>query len=95
MGVLAYIFGLWSGHKAWRWTAYGSWVGSVITFLIFTAVAELLPSALAIALLLFLCAGGLIYLLSYLRGRAERVNSAIVEWEALGSNVESADPPDR
>lgn len=96
VGALAYVFALWSGYKkVWRWTAYVSWVGSAITFLIFTAVVELLPPALVIALLLFLGAGGLIYLLSYLRGRAERVNNALVEWEVLGSKTESAEPPNR
>ena len=68
-----------------RWLAYGAWAGSVITFLIYTAVASLLPSALAIALLLFLSAGGLIYLLSYLKGRARRADGLILEWVSLGS----------
>jgi hypothetical protein len=63
----------------------------VITFLIFTAVVHLLPSALSIALLLFLGVGGLVYLVSHLRGRAEQVNNVIVEWEALGGRAQSAD----
>jgi hypothetical protein len=95
LGVLSYALSLWSGHntwrKAWRWLTYGSWLSSVITFLIFTSVANVLPSAVAIALLLFLGAGGLIYLLSYLRGRAERVNDVIVEWESLGSRAGTPD----
>ncbi|NLH08841.1 MAG: hypothetical protein GX484_14690 [Chloroflexi bacterium] len=65
--------------------------GSVITFLIYTAVASLLPSALAIALLLFLSAGGLIYLLSYLRGRARRVDGLLLEWVSLGRRGEPVD----
>ena len=92
LGVLAYAFTLWSDLKAWHWLAYGAWGGSVITFLIYTAVVELLPSAISIALLLFIGAGGLIYLLSYLRNRAEKVNSIITTWTALGSRSETTDP---
>jgi VIT1/CCC1 family predicted Fe2+/Mn2+ transporter len=94
-GALAYVFSLWSGQrvwrKAWRWLTFGSWLASVITFLIFTAVANVLPSALAIALLLLLGAGGLIYLLSFLRGRAERVNNVIVEWESLSGRARTTE----
>jgi hypothetical protein len=90
LGALAYAFSLWSGQKAWLWLTYGMWFSSAITFLIFTSEASLLPPALAIALLLFLGASGLIYLMYYLRSRAERVNDVIVEWEALGSRVDSA-----
>ena len=91
LGVLAYVFSLWSGHKAWRWLAYGAWLSSVITFLIFTSVANVLPPALAIALLLFLGVGGLIYLVSYLRGHAERVNNLIVRWESLGRSANTSE----
>jgi hypothetical protein len=94
LGALAFVFSLWSSlqtwQKAWRWLTYGLWSGSMLTFLIFTAVANLLDSTLAIALLLFLCAGGLIYLVSYLRGRADKVNNVIVEWQALGSPREAS-----
>ena len=91
LGALAYVFSLWSGQKAWRWITYVSWFSSVSTFLIFTAVVHLLPSALSIALLLLLAVGGLVYLVSHLRGRAEQVNNVIVEWEALGGRAQSAD----
>jgi hypothetical protein len=90
LGALAHAFSLWSGQKAWSWLTYGMWASSVITFMIFTSEARLLPPALAISLLLFLGAGGLIYLMYYLRSRAEQVNDVIVEWEALGSRVDSA-----
>jgi len=91
LGALAYVFSLWSGNKAWRWITYVSWFSAVITFLIFTAVVHLLPAALSVALLLFLGVGGLVYLVSHLRGRAEQVNNVIVEWEALGGRPQSAD----
>jgi len=92
LGVLAYAFALWSDLKAWNWLAYGAWGGSAITFLIYTAVAKLLPPAISIALLLFIGAGGLIYLLSYFRSRAEKVDSAITTWTSLGNGAEAADP---
>lgn len=92
VGVLAYSFALWSDIKVWNWLAYGAWGGSALTFLIYTAVAKLLPPAISIALILFICAGGLIYLLSYLRNRAERVNSTITTWVALGDRADAGDP---
>jgi hypothetical protein len=72
-----------------------AWASSVITFLIFTSVANVLPSAVAIALLLLLIAGGLIYLLSYLRSHAERVNSIIVEWRSLGGRAKRTEAEDK
>jgi uncharacterized membrane-anchored protein len=87
LGMLSFAISLWSGHQAWRWLSYVAWVASVITFFVYTSVANLLPAAVAIGLLLLLLAGGLIYLLSYLRSRAERVNSIIVEWRSLGRRV--------
>lgn len=92
LGVLAFAFALWSDLKAWNWLAYGAWGGSVLTFLIYTAVGKLLHPAISIALILFISAGGLIYLLSYLRNRAEKVNSAITTWTALGGRAEATDP---
>jgi len=91
LGMLSYGISLWGGHQAWRWLTYVAWVSSVITFLIYTSAANLLPPGVAIALLLLLIAGGLVYLLSYLRGHAERVNSIIVEWKSLGSSAETTE----
>jgi hypothetical protein len=93
LGVLAYAFALWSNLKTWwNWLAYGAWGGSVLTFLIYTAVGKLLHPAISIALILFICAGGLIYLLSYLRNRAEKVDSVITTWTSLGNGAEASDP---
>ena len=83
VGALAYVIGTWSEASPWRWVSYASWVGSLITFVLYTSVADLLPSGISIALLLFLGAGGLVYLASTLRSRADRVDSAIVAWESL------------
>ena len=64
----------------------------MLTFLIYTAVGKLLHPAISIALILFIGAGGFIYLLSYLRSRAEKVDSTITTWTSLGNGAEAADP---
>jgi hypothetical protein len=71
LGALAHAFGLWSGQRAWRWIGYITWPAALVAFLIFIPVSGLLPPALGIGLILFLAAGGLLYLLLYLRRRAE------------------------
>ncbi len=86
VGALSYAFSLWSGQKAWNWITYGMWPGSLITFFIYTAETHLLHPALSIAMLLFLTAGGLIYLVYYFRSRAQKIDEVIVEWEALGDD---------
>jgi hypothetical protein len=85
IGGLAYAFSVWSGLKMWRWITYGMWPASILTFLIFTSVTRVLPPAIAISLILFLSAGGLIYLIYYLRGRTDQINKIVLEWQALGS----------
>ena len=94
LGALSFAISLWSGQQAWRWLAYVAWVSSVITFFIYTSVAELLPSAVAIAFLLLLLAGGLVYPLYLAKSHAERVNSIIVEWRSLGGNTETVEAED-
>ena len=88
LGGLAHAFWLWSGREAWRWITYLTWPASAITFLVFIAVSGWLPTALAIAILLFIGAGGLIYLLYVLRRRAESIHSSAVEGESPSSAVE-------
>ena len=88
---LAHAFWLWSGKGAWRWITYLTWPACAIAFLVFIPVSGLMPTALAIAIMLFLAAGGLLYLLYYLRRRAESTRNSIVEWEALGGATESVD----
>jgi hypothetical protein len=76
LGGLAHAFWLWSGQAAWRWITYGTWPAAAITFLVFLPVSGVLPPALGIAIILLLAAGGLIYLVSYLRRRAEKIHSS-------------------
>jgi len=88
LGGLAHAFWLWSGQKIWRWVAYGAWPAAAITFLIFIPVSGALPTALGIAIMLFLVAAGLVYLLFYLR----RV-SAGIKSRLAGDNSSPAGPP--
>jgi hypothetical protein len=71
LGGLGHAFWLWSGQPLWRWVAYGAFAGSVVAFVIFIPVSGLLPPALGVAFLLFTLAGGLFYLISWLRRYAE------------------------
>jgi hypothetical protein len=91
LGGLAFAFSLWGRKKVWRRAAYLLWPSSALTFLIYVAVAELLPTTLAIGLILFLVAGGMIYLLYFLRGRAESLKDQINAWETAGKVNESED----
>jgi hypothetical protein len=70
---LAHAFWLWSGQEAWRWITYVTWPAAAITFLVFIPVSGVLPTTLGIAVMLFLAAGGLVYLLYYLRRRADDI----------------------
>jgi hypothetical protein len=76
LGGLAHAFWLWSDQGWWRWITYVAWPTSALTLLIFVAVAQLLPTTLAIALILFCAAGGVLYLIYALRRRAENLQSS-------------------
>jgi hypothetical protein len=88
LGGIAYALFIWSGKRIWRYLAYFMWPAAVLTFLIYLATAELLHPALAIMTMLLLSAGGIIYLIYYLQGRAEKIDDVIVEWETLGGNAD-------
>lgn len=87
LGGLAHAFYLWSDQRAWRWLTWVAWPASAVTFLVFLPLSGLLPTALGIAVMLFLAAGGLVYLANALRRRAEQVKSAVVEEEAHASGT--------
>jgi hypothetical protein len=76
---LAHAFWLWSGQAFWRWLTYGIWPAAAITFLIYIPVSGVLPTPVGMAIMLFLAAGGLLYLVYWLRRRAERVNESLVK----------------
>jgi hypothetical protein len=75
LGGLAHAFWLWSGQAPWRWLTYVAWPAAVITFVIYIPVSGLLPPTVGIAVLFFLLAGGLLYLLSFLRRHAEEIRA--------------------
>jgi hypothetical protein len=91
LGGLAHAFWLWSGQAAWRWLTYVTWPAAAITFLVFLPISGVLPPALGIAIMLILGAGGLIYLVYYLRRRAENINQSLAQGEFPGSAAESDD----
>ena len=88
---LAHAFWFWSGQVAWRWVAFVAWLAAAIAFLVFLPVSGVLPPALGIAIMLILGAGGLMYLLYYLRRRAENIRGTLTQGESPGSTAESGD----
>jgi hypothetical protein len=91
LGGLAHAFWLWSGQVAWRWLTYVTWPAAAITFLIFLPVSGMLPPALGIAIMLILGAGGLMYLVYYLRRRAENIHDSLTQGDFRASTAESVD----
>jgi hypothetical protein len=77
LGALAHAFWLWSGQQAWRWLSYALWPAAAITFLIFIPVSGLLNPVLGIAIMLFLAAGGLLYIIYFLRRHVEDLKSRL------------------
>jgi hypothetical protein len=81
LGALAYIFYLWSGYRFWLYGTFFLWPAAVLTFLISLAVTELVNPILTNAMIFFLAAGGLIYLLYYIRNRSDKVDGLIGEMQ--------------
>ncbi len=79
LGALAHAFWLWSSAGAWRWIAYVTWPAAALTFLIFIPVSGLLPPALGIAIMLLLLAGGLSYVLFFMRRHPEEMKRRLVD----------------
>ena len=94
LGGLAHAFSTWTDQKAWRWITYVTWPAVLFTFLLWPATSGLLPAAISIAVILILLGGGLLYLVYYLRGRAERLKGSIVGFEAVDGPSESAEMRD-
>ena len=82
LGALGYIFYLWSSVNFWLIGSYLLWAAAVLTFLISLAVTGLVNPFLTNAMIFFLAAGGLIYLLFYFRNRTEKVDALLGEWES-------------
>jgi len=92
LGGLAHAFWLWSGQPAWRWITYVAWPAALICFAIFVPVSGMLPPTLGIAVTLLLIAGGLVYVLFYLRRSAERVRESLLTGLPPESTVAPGDP---
>ncbi len=80
---LAHAFWFWSGQVAWRWVAFAGWLAAAIAFLIYVPVSGVLPPAIGIGIMLILGAGGLMYLLYYLRQRAEAIRQSLTQGESV------------
>jgi hypothetical protein len=92
LGGLAHAFWLWTGQIFWRWITYVTWPAAVIAFLIFIPVSDVLPTELGIAIMLFLLAGGMVYLLYYLRRRAADIRERLADGQfPLAGPLEQAD----
>ena len=87
---LAHAFGLWSGQVVWRWVTLAGWLAAAIAFLIYIPVSGVLPPAVGIGIMLILGAGGLMYLLYYLRRRAENIRDSLTQGESSGSKGDSS-----
>lgn len=91
LGGLAHAFWLWSEQVAWRWITYLAWPAAAITFLVFIPVSGVLPPAVGIAIMLILGAGGVFYLVIYLRRRAEDVKGRLAGGGLPRDSAESVD----
>jgi hypothetical protein len=87
LGALAHAFWLWSGQAAWRWVAFAGWLAAAVAFLVFVPVSGMLPAAVGIGIMLIVVAGGLMYLVYYLRRRAENIRQSLTQGELPGSAV--------
>jgi hypothetical protein len=88
LGGAAHVFWLWSSQAAWRWIAYVAWAAAGICFVIFIPLSGLLPTTLGIAVLLFIVAAGLIYLLSALRRHADTIRARLPRRRTTGEGTE-------
>jgi hypothetical protein len=86
IGALAYVFSLWSGLKIWRLITVIMMPVSGFTYLIYGMVAQYLPVTIGIAAFLLFLAGGMVFLVRFLRGRATWVREALAGLRSLGDN---------
>jgi hypothetical protein len=90
LGGLAYAFLLSDGGKGWRILMVLNWLAAMITLMVYVMIMDWLHPALAIALLLFLSAGVLLYVMNQRKSADGRLLKARVEWEKLGGGSEHA-----
>jgi hypothetical protein len=81
LGGVAFVFVQYDNVWWWRLLGVLSWLGAVPPLIIYLIAAGL-PTALAMAILLFLAASGLVYLISIQKKGQTRLQT--VRWEKLG-----------
>ena len=74
---VAHAFGLWTGLAQWRWVSYAAWLAAAVSFLIFIPVSGILPMPLALAIVLFIGAGGLFFVVISLRRAIQDARSRL------------------
>jgi hypothetical protein len=89
LGALAYIFYLWSETRFWLLVSYLMWPAALLTFLISLATSGLVNPFLTNATIFFLAAGGLIYLLYYVRKRADKADGMVGDWETSSQDSDN------
>ncbi len=88
LGGLAHAFWLWSEQPVWRWITYVAWPAAAISFLIFIPVSGVLPTALALAVVFFFVAGGLVYAFYSLRRHGEGIKDRLAGGELPSASRE-------
>jgi hypothetical protein len=79
IGGMAQAFRLMNELPIWRWITYLAWLACAVSLLVLVGTSGLLPDALQVAAALFLAAAGLVYIVSYLRHRGDKIRSNLVE----------------
>ena len=74
---LAHAFGLWTGQALWRWIGYVGWLAAAVSFLVFIPVSRILPTPLAVAIVLVVGAGGLFFVLIAVRRLVQDARSRL------------------
>ncbi|MBN1428933.1 MAG: hypothetical protein JXB07_11155 [Anaerolineae bacterium] len=92
LGSIAFIFSRYENAWWWRLLTVLNWLGAVPGLIIYLIEAGL-STALAMAILLFMAAGGLVYLISLQKKGVTRVKT--IRWEKLGHRSEQPASGDR
>ncbi len=90
LGGIAFTFGLTDGGRGWRVISGGAWLAALIPLVIYLITSGWLHPALAIAILLFLASGAVLYFVA--RSRMPELHSleSSVDWERLGDRLGDA-----
>ncbi len=84
IGALSWLFSLWSGLKVWRLMTLVMAPASILTFLIFAMVTQVMHPAVGIGLILLCAAFGIACAVRFLRGRARWLKEVLAGMQTLG-----------